>query len=86
MPAGTSKPTGHIDPGTNALDYALDRIEHELAAMLREADAAEHAETIEALVMDPVIGHLRDAAASAPAPTESRRIELTPEIRELVGL
>ena len=86
VPAGTSKPTGHIDPASDALGYALDRIEHELATMLREADAAEHAESVEALVMDPVIGHLREAAETAPAPGEARRIELTPEIRELVGL
>jgi hypothetical protein len=36
--------------------------------------------------MDPVVAQLRAAAGDAPDPSEVRRVELTPEIRELVGL
>lgn len=85
IPAGTAKPTGRIDPQSDALAYALGRIRNEFPAMLHEAGASEHLAAIEALVLDPIIEELQAAAAAAPAPTESRRIELTPEVRELVG-
>lgn len=85
VPAGTSTPTGHIDPSSDSLEYALNRLGRELPDMLRAADAADQADPVEALAMGPVIAQLRTAAASAPEPSEVRRIELTPEIRKLVG-
>ncbi|MEO2166894.1 MAG: hypothetical protein ABGY42_02010 [bacterium] len=84
VPSG-GNPTGHIDPAEDALAYALDRIESKLPTMLRDSDAAEHASAIEALAMAPVVGQLRQAAAQAPDPSESRRIELTPQVRALLG-
>ena len=86
VPAGTPQPTGRIDPASDTLAYALDRVANELPSMLRLADAADHAESIETLMIEPVVTQLREAAAQAPEPSETKRIELTPEIRELVGL
>ena len=86
VPAGPAQPTGHIDPSSDSLSYALDRVANELPAMLRQSDALEHAKSVEALVMAPVVAQLREAAAQAPEPSETHQIELTPEIRKLVGL
>jgi hypothetical protein len=86
VPASTGKPTGRIDPERDALAWTLGRIEHDLPSLLREADAAEHASAIEGLVMAPIIGRLTEAAERAPDPSERRRVELTPHVRELIGL
>jgi len=84
VPSGT-QPTGRIDPSVDSLAYALDRIGSQLPEMLRQSDAPEYASSIESLAMDLVVDELREAAAEAPSPGESQRIELTPRVRALLG-
>ena len=86
IPAGTQKPTGHLDPADDTLAVALDRIASDLPGMLREAGAAEHAGSVEAFAMEGVIEQLRSAARDAPAVGEPMRIELTPEVKAAIGL
>jgi len=85
IPAGTAKPTGHLDPQSDVLSHALGRIRDEFPALLQEAGASRYLTSIEEVALAPLIEQLQAAAANAPAPTETRRIELTPEIRELLG-
>jgi len=67
------------------LAFALGRIRTEFATLLEEAGAAEHVASIEGLSMTSVVEQLQTAANEAPDPTESRQIELTAEVRELLG-
>ena len=85
IPAGTAKPTGHLEPGSDVLSHALGRIRDEFPALLQEAGASQYLSSIDGVELEPLIAQLQAAAANAPDPTETRRIELTPEVRELLG-
>jgi len=85
IPAGPPKPTGHLDPKADSLAFALGRIGTEFTTLLEEAGAAYHLASIEGVSMISIVEQLKIAANEAPAPTESRKIELTAEVRELLG-
>lgn len=86
VPASERKPT-QLDGMTpeQSLGFALDCIEKKLPELLREADYAALAGQIDPAEMAAVAGRVRTAAQRAPEPTDTKRIEITPEVRKALG-
>ncbi len=86
VPAGNPKPESMgTDTPEASLRFVSDCLEHRLPELLRRASHPELAEKVDVGAMADVAARVRAGAAEAPEPTETRRFELTPEIKAQLG-